>query len=305
MSGSAKLLTAGGGGVSLTPASSIASDVTVNVPITGVNNGTLVCSDSSGNVGIGTSSPIDKLHVAGGMTSTSIAAPSNIGIGSVQLGYDGTNGVLRTWNSSPMRFDTAGSERMRIDSSGSVGIGGTPSGTKFLVQSSAQENTCYFAQSRSDYYSTMLRLLCNTAPGDGTSFNAMDYYNGNLAASMFRIQGNGNVKNYNNSYGALSDLKLKENVVDATPKLDNLMKVRVVNYNLIGDAHKQIGVVAQELEKVFPGLVDETPDFDEEGQSLGTATKGVKYSVFVPMLIKAIQELKVEVDDFKTQLEAK
>ena len=60
---SAKLLTPGGGGVILQPASSIASDVTVNVPVSGVNGGTLVSTDASGNVGIGTSSPAGKLQV--------------------------------------------------------------------------------------------------------------------------------------------------------------------------------------------------------------------------------------------------
>ena len=109
-------------------------------------------------------------------------------------------------------------------------------------------------------------------------------------AGAFYIQGNGNALNTNNSYGSLSDAKLKENVVDATPKLEKLNQVRVVNYNLIGDTQKQIGVIAQELEQIFPGMVDETPDRDSEGHDLGTTTKSVKYSVFLPMLIKAIQE---------------
>jgi hypothetical protein len=114
-----------------------------------------------------------------------------------------------------------------------------------------------------------------------------------------QIANNGNVTNANNSYGAISDVKLKENIVDASPKLADLMQVKVRNYNLIGDTTKQIGVVAQELETVFPAMVDETPDKDEEGNDLGTTTKSVKYSVFVPMLIKAIQELKAEFDAYK------
>ena len=71
------------------------------------------------------------------------------------------------------------------------------------------------------------------------------------------------------------------------------------NYNLIGETTKQIGVVAQELETLFPAMVDESLDKDAEGNDLGTTTKSVKYSVFVPMLIKAIQELKAEFDAYK------
>jgi chemotaxis receptor (MCP) glutamine deamidase CheD len=66
--------------------------------------------------------------------------------------------------------------------------------------------------------------------------------------------------------------------------LDDLLKVKVRNYNLIGDDNKQIGVVAQELEET------------------GTTTKSVKYSVFVPMLIKAMQELKAEIETLKAQI---
>ena len=93
------------------------------------------------------------------------------------------------------------------------------------------------------------------------------------------------------------------------------MKVKIRNYNLIGDDKKQIGVIAQELEDVFPNMIDESIDFedkeitDEEGNvstekiDLGTTTKSVKYSVFVPMLIKAIQELKADNDSLKARIE--
>ena len=74
----------------------------------------------------------------------------------------------------------------------------------------------------------------------------------------------------------------------------------MVNYNLKeGQTQKQLGVIAQELETVFPSMIEETPDRDVEGNDLGTTTKSVKYSVFVPMLIKAVQELKAEFDAYK------
>lgn len=131
-------------------------------------------------------------------------------------------------------------------------------------------------------------------------YSATSPINGTIS---FNVTTNGNVYNTNNSYGSLSDVKLKENITDATPKLEQLCQVRVVNYNFKeGQTQKQLGVIAQELEQVFPGMVDESPDRDAEGNDLGTTTKQVKYSVFVPMLIKAIQELKAEVDSLKSQL---
>ena len=84
-----------------------------------------------GNVGIKTTSPIDVLHVVGGISSTSLSNTLNGSIGSIQMGYDGTNGVIRTWNSSPIiiaaynyqAFETTGAERMRIATNGYVGVG--------------------------------------------------------------------------------------------------------------------------------------------------------------------------------------
>jgi hypothetical protein len=140
-----------------------------------------------------------------------------------------------------------------------------------------------------------------------TSSGGTYYYIGyDLSASAIKYQVlfNGNVQNTNNSYGAISDAKLKENVTDATPKLEKLNQVRVVNFNLIGDEQKQIGVIAQELEQIFPSIVEDTPDCDAEGNDLGTTTKSVKYSVFVPMLIKAIQEQNALIEALTTRITA-
>ena len=133
-----------------------------------------------------------------------------------------------------------------------------------------------------------------------TSDTTNRYYSGYNSVSggdTFRVYTNGNVVNTNGSYGSISDIKLKENIFDTTPKLDKLLQVRVVNYNLKNQPdQKLIGVIAQELEQVFPGMVDETPDHDAKGNDLGTTTKSVKYSVFVPMLIKALQEANAKID---------
>jgi hypothetical protein len=129
-----------------------------------------------------------------------------------------------------------------------------------------------------------------------TSTAGMYLYSTVNSEFNFRVWSNGNVQNTNNSYGAISDIKLKENIVEATPKLEKMQQVRVVNYNLIGEDQKQIGVIAQELEQIFPGMIDESPDRDKDGNDLGTTTKSVKYSVFVPMLIKAIQEQQALID---------
>jgi hypothetical protein len=116
----------------------------------------------------------------------------------------------------------------------------------------------------------------------------------NTGTLSFQVWTNGNVQNTNNSYGAISDIKLKENIVDANSQWDDLKALQVRNYNFKPETnqetHTQIGLVAQEVELVSPGLVSESPDRDEDGNDLGTVTKSVNYSVLYMKAVKALQE---------------
>ena len=88
---------------------------------------------SSGSVGIGTSSPIGKVTSSEGFTATGIATPSNTNVDSIQVGHNGTDGVVRTWNTTglrlesyePIKFNVNSAERMRITPSGNLAIGVT------------------------------------------------------------------------------------------------------------------------------------------------------------------------------------
>jgi len=111
-------------------------------------------------------------------------------------------------------------------------------------------------------YGLWLRYTGATPNGTGNAFLVC----GDTVASKFQILSNGNAQNINNSYGAISDLKLKENITSARSYLDELCDVRVVKYSLIAEASPEathLGVIAQELEQIFPGLVEEAPDYAE------------------------------------------
>jgi hypothetical protein len=132
--------------------------------------------------------------------------------------------------------------------------------------------------------------------------SATDTTNGTLS---FLVRTNGNVLNTNNSYGAISDIKLKENIVDANSQWSDLKALQVRNYNLKeGQTHTQIGLVAQEAELVSPGLVNESPDRDEDGNDLGTVTKSVNYSVLYMKAVKALQEAMERIEQLESKVAA-
>lgn len=254
--------------------------------------------DASGNLGVGTTAPSGAAGLAfainGGGNQTRIALKNSTtgdaaGDGfQILLDGGGVDAAIENRENGHIRFSTNSTERARITSGGDfiVGGGATVRG-KITVEST-------FGTQVGAYHNvnTGQVFFSNSSAAAGTGWYHFNGVSGNNTVQNILIYGNGDVKNANNVFAALSDLKLKENIVDATPKLEKLMRVRVVNYNLIGghEQHKQLGVIAQELEQVFPGLVDETPDKDSQGNDLGTTTKSVKYSVFTPMLIKAMQE---------------
>ena len=123
--------------------------------------------------------------------------------------------------------------------------------------------------------------------------------------SSLLIYTNGNVQNTNNSYGAISDVKLKENIVDASSQWDDIKALQVRKYNLKeGQTHTQIGLVAQEVELISPGLVSESPDRDADGNDLGTVTKSVNYSVLYMKAVKALQEAMERIETLEARLTA-
>jgi hypothetical protein len=254
--------------------------------------------DSSGNVGINTTAMSGKFNITDNTGGAGVATTVTLTNGvdaNCYLSLTGSSAsdkrvVIGPSTGTAIAFQTNATERMRIDSSGDVSIGATTvssSARLNVYQADSAQRVVHFENTRNVSGDENLRLVLGSNCNNTSSYPLILTTGG---AQKLEMYGNGNIANVNNSYGALSDIKLKENIVDATPKLADLMQVKVRNYNLIGDTTKQIGVVAQELETVFPALVDESPDRDGEGGNLSTVTKSVKYSVFVPMLIKAIQE---------------
>ena len=271
---------------------------------TGSGGTTAMTIDTSQNVGVGVTSPSYKLDIQNGTARIYNSTYPSLRIHNSATGTASNDGLLLemggldanivNYEVGNMIFKTNNTEAMRIDSSGNLLVGTTSNyGTSRAMISSANSGT---------YPSLTVENTASSAPwvynsrlpnNGGNASNTYHFVGTTSTGDKVYIWGNGNIVNTNNSYGAISDIKLKENIVDATPKLEDLCKIKVRQYNLKSEPSlKQIGVVAQELETIFPAMVEESFDRDEEGKLLETTTKSVKYSVFVPILVKAVQELK-------------
>ena len=157
---------------------------------------------------------------------------------------------------------------------------------------------------------TPIQARCSTGAGTVQHtfigrHSATSTTTGTISLKIFT---NGNIQNTNDSYGQLSDAKLKENIVDAGSQWDDFKAVRFRKYNFKEETghetHTQIGVIAQELETVCPGLVYETPDVDDEGNDLGTTTKAVKSSILTKKALVALQEAMNRIETLEAQVAA-
>lgn len=252
-----------------------------------------VTIDTSGNLGIGTASPADKLHVSSGTSGVSsnhpytqlivengshaaiqISTPTNAeaALWFADSDDSAAGGVVYSHSSNDLYFRANGGERLRIDSSGRLLIGTTS-------WSGGATNSG----------------IAIKATSTSSSVFAL-YVNDNSGSNIFNLRCDGSSYNTTGTWGTISDERLKENIVNATPKLDDVLDLKVRNFNFKNDENKvkQIGFVAQEIEQVFPNMVAEDD----------TGIKSVKTTVIIPMLVKAIQEQQAMIEDLKAQVAA-
>lgn len=182
----------------------------------------------TGNLGVGTVSPIAKLSVVGNLHLSGSSQDVSWTTGEAfQLGeYNGTTFT----------------ERFRILNNGNTGIGTISPGYKLQVGNS----------------------------GDGTSVGANAYY-------------------------YISDKALKTNVSPLTGSLANVLKLQGVSFNWKSNGEPSIGVIAQDIEKVYPELVNTDKT---------TGYKSVEYGNLVAPLIEAVKEQQRQIDTLKAEVEA-
>ena len=265
--------------------------------------------NTSGNVGIGNTSPSAKLTIDNSIstsysTTGYAATPANsmlylnntnggsntaslinfrTGSGDGVLGFvegGGTNDadfVIQTDGGSN------GIERFRITNAGNVGIGTTSpvcgldvriiSGAQFYNESATESNS---------------NIRCRHEGAETTSDRATQIsFRDDDDNEVGSIKSSGSSTFYNTS----SDYRLKQNEKDFNG-LDLVDNIKVYDFEWKKDGGKDYGVFAHELQEIVPEAVS--------GEKDGEEMQGVDYSRLVPILLKSIQELKAEIEELKS-----
>ena len=293
--------------------------------------------DSSGNVGIGTTATGTKLNVLLGTSYTigsnwnsSVAtfgqATSSGGIagGALGVSFDTTNGATLSslnpgvsWYQMQLAgtyiaFRTGGSatEAARIDSSGNLLVGTTslpsPGGvpTSGIGVRNPNNNGAWTLSVQSSGATTnrgIGLIYSGATPNDG--FNEAIYFT-DATAVRFIVKSNGGISNYSANNTNLSDERTKKDISDAGNYLDKIcaIPVRTFLYKDQTDTQLNLGVIAQEVEKVAPELVDKS-GFGETPAD-GIPLKAIYQTDLQYALMKAIQEQQALITTLQTQVAA-
>ena len=253
-----------------------------------INESTTVAAmTSGGNVGIGTDSPFSsaKLQVRTN-TDRNVAIQTGTthttGIKINAFNDAANTNIPLELNGSLLSLKTGETERMRITSGGTILFGRTSADISI-------EDGIRFDPNGEAYASIV-----------SVGANAWHVYDMTNDAYRFYVTAAGQIHATSTSITAISDVTLKENIKPLETGLDEVMKLQPRRFDWKnGDGKNIAGFVAQEVEEVLPDLVSDYKYNDEETK------KSLKMGDMIPTLVKAIQELKAEVDKLKQECKCK
>ena len=296
--------------------------------------------DSNGKVGIGGTPPATDHSSMKGIHAGDQAFYGEYDGGSGYITknryYSQSNGwtAKETGVGCAINMDTAGALHFQYSASANAAA----SGLSFTSIASIQNDYAIFKQTRnsvsqyfqnlhaSDPYGVAITFV-NDSPNNTTNWFLSCADN---SSQNFIVFSNGTVKNDTGVYTSFSDERLKTNIVDAKSQWEDIKALNFKNFIKFGNPDlKQLGLIAQDVEKTSPSLVFETPpdkfeikhnsafgtlyeDGDElpEGKEVGDVkevksnVKNVKDSILYMKSVKALQEAMARIETLEAKVKA-
>jgi hypothetical protein len=224
--------------------------------------------DSSGNVGIGTSSPARRLDVRGGLGMQVNEDGSGTKVISMRSDFAGAGPAINVTTNDPLLFLTNNTERARIDTSGNLLVGTTTntSNAKLILNGAT-------------------RWAVGPQAGGNLFYVTRDSDN----VGVYIVQGA-------TSWTSTSDERAKdiiEPITDAAQKVSSLRAV-IGKYKSDEEGVRRAFLIAQDVQTVLPEAVNVQDD--EQG------TLGLQYTDTIPLLVAAIQEQQAMIDTMKQEI---
>jgi hypothetical protein len=242
-----------------------------------------------------------------------------------QIFYDSNNTAYYTDPASTSVLNSIDvNDFIRLNTNSARIIGSTSTG--FRVNNNADSLTCLLVSNSgnctaaADFRAPIFYDSNNTAfytdPASTSVLNNVQVTTFGVGTAASGTAGE--IRATNNITAYYSDERLKENITTISGALSKLLTLRGVTFNSnkvaeqygYTDKKEQVGVIAQDVEKVLPQVVVPAP-FDiaqDEGgneySKSGENYKTVHYDKLVPLLIEAIKELKGEIEELKTKIPA-
>ncbi|MCS6929167.1 MAG: tail fiber domain-containing protein [Saprospiraceae bacterium] len=256
--------------------------------------GTNIHNTNTGNVGVGTNTPVTRLHVKGNNEVLRLQGVGEAGIG---LGTGTTASAYIGKNSGGLSIETKDSSSITLATGGgkSVFVGGVTGHVGLGNQSHPS------ARLRVAHTTGKTGLMIENISSGGQWDFRVNPFNGALELYT-NVPGSPSPAGTFLPNGAYipSDKRLKTDITTLGSVLDRVSLLRPVHYryrNEGADAKRSIGFLAQEVEELFPELVSLNPTPDGDGYL------ALNYAGFSVLAIRAIQELQAEVQALRQKNE--